>query len=142
MTGVGVNGNLRPQPAGEGNTLAVKHGAHSLALVQPRAQEIADHLRPHVPRYTERLEPLLNMTALWMARIERAEAWLAEHGDTDKKGRLQPIHARLSTWYSELRRCLAALGMDNTATLTGTGVRDMAMELARLAAGDGGASDG
>lgn len=126
---------------GEGNTLAVKHGAHSLALVQPRAQEIADHLRPHVPRYTDRLEPLLNATALWMARIERAETWLAEHGDLDRKGRLQPVHARLSTWYSELRRCLSALGMDNTARLGPVAAIDLARELAQLGTSDNGSGD-
>lgn len=126
--------NLHPPRFAPGNQDALKHGAYSLAAVQPRAQEVADALRAHVPRFTERLEPLLNMTALHAARIERAEAWLAKHGDLDRKGRLQPVHARLSTWYAELRRCLTALGMDNTGTVTSAAAVDLAMELVRVAA--------
>lgn len=134
--GVGMNprGNvatLEP-PFEPGNTAAVKHGAYSLAANQPRAQQIADELRPHVPSFTARLEPLLNMTALWMARLERSEAWLAEYGDVDSKGRLQPLHGKLSTWYAELRRCLVELGMTNTAVLRKMTLGDLAREIEQV----------
>ena len=111
--------------AGAGNQRGVTHGCHSPMQMRPRAQEIADGLRPIVPGY--------------QPHLERAEQWLDGKGYWTQAGKPRPPLVLLSTWQAEARRQLSALGMDNTAPRT-TGQFDLAALIAAARTVDGAAA--
>lgn len=72
-----AEGVLVPAPAPRGNHRALKHGSYARLRLAPRAQELADELRPLVPLYTPAHEPALQLLAMTLARCEAASVALA-----------------------------------------------------------------
>lgn len=106
-----VNG----QQAGEPGR-ATTHGAKADLALAPRAAELADYLREIVPARAESDEPTIRLLALILARVETANAWIAEHGIfTGKSGKVQPVLKALSTWENSAARLCDQLGLTPTA---------------------------
>jgi hypothetical protein len=90
-------------PFEPGNEAALRHGAHSLKLVEPRARELA----PAILEANAHLDSLRDghavmRLAVALARIERVWAWLAEQDDAvfsdTEAGEVHGVHERLSRW--------------------------------------------
>ena len=90
-----------------GNTNAVRHGAHSPRVREPRSHEVADAVLalPHVTEI-DRIgaEELGGMVAV----AEALDRDIAEHGVTDEKGRVRSVVAlrirvsgRIERWLRE-----------------------------------------
>lgn len=71
-------------PVGPGNTLGLRHGAWSRALVVPAAEAIVAALLPTLPSYLHetRYRPALHAYAVCLARIERVEQYLEDQAVT------------------------------------------------------------
>jgi hypothetical protein len=73
-----------------GNTNALKHGIHSPRVIEARAAEIEAELRGSFD-----LRPEYRLTAREVARniavLDATDDWLAEHGLTDRRGKLRPL---------------------------------------------------
>src|SRR5688500_8911891 len=70
------------EPFKHGNTLGLKHGGFVSPLrLQPRAEEIAEALRPVVPGYCEAFEPMVGIAATFLARAEVGLAAIARLDD-------------------------------------------------------------
>ncbi len=117
---------LRP-PFEEGNTAALTHGAWSPAVVEPKALEILEAVRPTVTWWTAADEPAVQSWARTEARVQLIHAWLVERGsELDADG--EPLGAanmltRLEKQAESLRNRLgldplsrARLGRDVAAT--------------------------
>ena len=90
-------------PFEPGNDAAVKHGARSPALVEPRARELA----PQILDANPHLDPMRDGAAVFrysvaLARIERVYAWLAEREDAvfddTESGTTHGVYERLERW--------------------------------------------
>lgn len=98
-------------PFEPGNELAATHGGYSELRLQPLREAAADLLRRLVPSYDQADEPTIRVIAGALARIELANAWLAEEGlFRGEAGELQPVLRALSTWENTALRGLVALG--------------------------------
>lgn len=110
--------NLR-EPFPPGNGAAIRHGAQAGAWrLAPRTLEIADTLRPLVPGYCDGDEVTLRLLALVLARLERAEEWLAEEGSIfrpGKRGEPFAVVRLMSTWEGQAAKLAAALGLSPAA---------------------------
>lgn len=93
-----------------GNKRAVSHGCYSLDLLEPKAKAIAEDLRELMPAYTPGDEPAIWVAALALARLQRAQADIDEHGLLDKRG-IRPIVKVIGNFQAEARRALEALSM-------------------------------
>ena len=102
-------------PFERGNQLARRHGATAMVTLAPRAEEIADGLREIVPARSEADEPTLRLLALVLARVEAANAWLAEHGVLRADGQPQGVLKALSTWENTAARLANDLALNPTA---------------------------
>lgn len=91
------------------------HGAQATLALAPRANEIANDLRSVVPARSPSDEPMILLAALVLARIERANAWLDEHGLLDETGAPQPVLRVLGTTENTAARLLDRLGCTPTA---------------------------
>ncbi len=120
---------------GAGNDLAVKHGAYATLKLGPRTTEIADELRPLVPRYRPADEPVLQLYALTLARVEAATRvlnYVDDHDADEVPGRLvgafvprpdadssasdfQRLRDDLKGWVRLARQLAADLGMTTTS---------------------------
>lgn len=105
-----------PNPAGPGNRRAVRHGAFSDSLINPRAREIAEevlHAHPHLD--ADRDGPALQRYAVALARVERVNEWLNEQDDPDfsnrEAGVTHPVLDRLSKWESQCDMAEHRLGL-------------------------------
>lgn len=98
-----------------GNAAALRHGAQATLALAPRASEIAADLRSVVPARSPSDEPTILLAALVLARIERANAWLDEHGLLDEHGAPQPVLRVLGTTENTAARLLDRLGCTPTA---------------------------
>jgi Phage terminase, small subunit len=99
---------------GEGNQLAVTHGAYSPAVLRAKVDELADEISSIVPASNEADQPTIRLLALALARIEAAHDWLQSqpHGlFRDGKGTPQPILKQLSTWENSAARLCDRLGL-------------------------------
>lgn len=63
-----------------GNTIALKHGAHSPRLVEPRAQAILDEVLPEVTWWRPSDLPAARAWATTEARVQLISEWLARAG--------------------------------------------------------------
>jgi hypothetical protein len=69
-------------PFEEGNTAALRHGAESARLVEPRARELAPQILAAHPHLDQQKDgPAIFRLAMTYARIERVYRWLAEQDD-------------------------------------------------------------
>ncbi|KNA92730.1 MULTISPECIES: P27 family phage terminase small subunit [Gordonia] len=81
----------RPPFFKDGNECALRHGAHSPKLVNPRRDEIVAGLRQAMPHLdNEGYGPQLSRYGTTLAQIERLDAWLEEHGVIGKGGSIKP----------------------------------------------------
>ncbi len=124
MSGSGIDerGEWRPVFAGQrppfeqDNDLAVRHGAHAVIRLAPRAEEIATQLRSIVPACSVADEPTISLLSLVLARVEAANEWLSEHGIfRDGRGEPQPVLRALSTWENTAARLADRLGLTPTS---------------------------
>jgi hypothetical protein len=82
----------------------------------PRSAELADDLRAIVPAVSDSDEPTIQLLALVLARVEAANAWLAERGIfVDGTGEPQPVLRALSTWENTAARLCDRLGLTPTS---------------------------
>lgn len=109
--------NVQPpkNPAGPGNTRSVTHGAHSELLIAPRAAEIRNRLRELVPAYTPSDDPAVTLLALQLARVERIEAHLDEHGLLDPDGEPRHVNKLWSACTNSAARLCDQLGLTPTS---------------------------
>lgn len=117
MTGARSLANLEP-PFEVGNSAAVRHGAQVASWrLAPRTLEIADSLRPLVPGYTDGDEVTLRLLALVLARLERAEEWVASEGmfRPGKKGEPFSVVRLMGSWESQALKLASALGLSPAA---------------------------
>lgn len=97
--------------AGPGNSRALTHGAYSTVTLAPRAGKLAEWLRSLVVAYRDEDEPAVQVAALALARLERAEADLTDNGLVDAKGELRPLVKVIGNFQAEARRTLEALSL-------------------------------
>jgi len=96
----------------KGNQVARKHGAYALVTLQPRATEIAAVLRELVPGWQPEFEPAVARLAVCEARIEQAEAAIAEEpNDPDR----QYLREELRRWIALALRFYCELAMTPAA---------------------------
>ena len=100
-------------PAGEGNTLALRHGSYALLQLRPRADQLAEGLRAAMgDSYEPRFEGALAGTAMVGAQLERAMGAIAEAARPADLARLdQDARGWMRLWLS----ALAALGLTPAA---------------------------
>lgn len=103
------------QPFEPGNEAAVKSGAEGALIVAPRAAELVAELRVLVPSGCDSDLPAITLLAWQLARIERANAYLAEVGLLDADGVPQPVLRVLSTFENSAARLMDQLGLTPTA---------------------------
>ncbi len=71
-----------------GNTLALKHGAYSTRVVEPRARAILAHVTVTAPAWLELVDSAaLDAWATAEARCAVLREWCDEHGLIDSKGK-------------------------------------------------------
>lgn len=105
-----------------------------MVTLAPRAEEIAADLREIVPSRSEANEPTIQLLALVLARVEAANAFLAEHGifRPGGKGEPQAVLKALSTWENTAARLANDLALNPTAQaklgLTVARTRDAAQD--------------
>jgi hypothetical protein len=97
------------------NRRALKGGWHSARVLAPRAEELRDEIASLVPAIGPSDEPAVKLLAWQLARCERANAWLDEHGLLTDSGAPQPVLRVLSTWENSAARLLDQLGMSPTS---------------------------
>jgi hypothetical protein len=95
-------------PFERGNTVAVKHGAHSLQRLGPRVDELAAVIRDLVPTYGPADEIAVRQLALALSRIEAAASALEEAAP----GAAPSLETAVRGWSHLVERQLAALGMN------------------------------
>jgi hypothetical protein len=119
-------------PFGRGNTAAVRHGAQATLALQPRAAEIADDLRLIVPAVSDADEPAIRVLALLLARLEAANAWLAERETifANKRGEVWPVLKLVGSWENSATRLFDQLGLTPTARAR------LGVDLSRLRQGE------
>lgn len=90
-------------PFEPGNKAAVRHGAQSPELVEPRALELAPLIleaNPHLDAVRD--GSAIFRYAVTLARIERVYAWLAERDDAVfadiEAGEVHGVYLRLEGW--------------------------------------------
>lgn len=84
-----------PRGARPGNSNAAKHGLASERQIRPVAARQRRNLLRQFGTRSRDLSPAarayLNLLARTTAKIELADAWLAEHGMIDQDGQVAPI---------------------------------------------------
>jgi len=114
-------------PFTEGNTAAVKHGATSDRLVEPRARELV----PQILEVNEHLDELRDGPGVYrycvvLSRLERAYTWLQAQPDSVFSSDLQASRAskapsphgvweRVEKWESQADRAEERLGISPLA---------------------------
>jgi hypothetical protein len=106
VSGVPARGYSWPPRDGtfeEGNQAAVKHGARSPALIEPRARELMPAIFEVNPQLDESRDgPAVMRYAICLARIERVLAWLSEQDDPVFEdvgsGKAHGVYERLERW--------------------------------------------
>jgi hypothetical protein len=105
-----------PNPAGPGNVRALRHGAFSDSLVNPRARELAEQVlaaNGHLDAMRDGAAILRYSTAL--ARCERVYCWLAEQPDDTfadvVNGLTHSVLDRLRKWESQCDTAERALAI-------------------------------
>lgn len=118
----GKIGNVQPPPAPAepGNTRALQHGAHSDRLVAPEARELAGAvLDAHAHLDPVRDAGPVARYATLLARIARAEAWLARQADPlfadAERGVPHSLVNQLDRWSSRAAAAERRLGLDPQA---------------------------
>lgn len=104
-----------PRPAERGNARAVTHGASAELQLAPRVEELRAMIAELVPVGTLADEPAITLLSWQLARIERANAYLDEHGLMDRRGVPRPVLKVLSTWENSAARLCDALGLSPTS---------------------------
>lgn len=72
---------------GKGNTAAQRHGAHNMAVIEPRAREIVIDLTERYPHLDTADTAIVFSYAKLIAQDERLTAYLDEHGEIFDLGR-------------------------------------------------------
>jgi transcriptional regulator with XRE-family HTH domain len=111
---------------GEGNELALKHGAYSSLKLGPRVAELADEIREVAPVYSPADEAIVRLLATTLSRIERASVAI-DVVDDKAAGKelaaytglsadsLQRLRSDLRGWINTARRLANDLGMTPTS---------------------------
>jgi hypothetical protein len=86
----------------------MRHGAYARHALAPLAAEHAEELRRLVPLYAESDEPSIRLLSIAMARIDRAEAALAQVDAASEDNPLAGFVGELGERVHELRRDLRA----------------------------------
>jgi hypothetical protein len=111
-----IDGSLEPVAGAEpGNRRAQKGGWTSVRVLAPRAEELRNEITELVPVHGPADEPAVRLLSWQLARIERANAWLDEHGLLDAEGSPQPVLKVLSTWENSAARLMDQLGLSPTS---------------------------
>lgn len=88
-----------PPPAPAGNLRAVRHGAHSPAIVEPVAQELATRIVEAAAYLAEpRFQPSVEAWSRAEAKCALLNAYLEDHGHLDRHGRPRPAFRLLREW--------------------------------------------
>lgn len=97
-----------------GNERGLKHGAYGQAIT-PRAEELREELLELVPVVSDADQPTVTLLARVLARLEKADAWVDEHGLFDRAGRTRPILKVIGGWESTAARLCDQLGLSPRA---------------------------
>lgn len=105
-----------PNPAGPGNLRAATHGAYSVALLTPRAEQIKQGvLEAHGHLDPAKDGPAVARYAVALARCERTWAWLAEQPDDTfsdlEQGTVHSPLDRLARWEGQCDAAEHRLGI-------------------------------
>jgi hypothetical protein len=95
-----------------GNRAAERHGGYSLAGLEDRGKEIAEEIRPTLPAGAVCDEPVLQLLALTLARVERGAAAIERVDDLSESLRLSHD---LRAWVNGARRLANDLGLTPTS---------------------------
>lgn len=95
-----------------GNTRSLRHGAYAVAVIQPRAQVIADALREDVPARSDSDDWAIVQLAHVLAQIEAFETEIARVGIAKAK---PSILKNLTAARNTAARAYDALGLTPTA---------------------------
>lgn len=102
-----------PTPYEPGNTAALKHGAWSPAVVEPKATEILEAVRPTVTWWTPADEPAVQAWARTEARVQLIHEWLVERGsELDAEGEVLGAANMLTRLEKQAEGLRARLGLD------------------------------
>jgi phage terminase small subunit len=96
------------------NERAATHGAYGQSIA-PRAAELRAELLELVPIVSDADQPAVTLLARVLARLERADEWIEEHGFFDRAGRVRPILKVLGGWETTAARLCDQLGLTPTA---------------------------
>lgn len=117
MTGTLANIQRDGKPvagADPGNERAATHGAYGQAIA-PRAAELREELLELAPVVSDADQPTVTLLARILARLEKADAWVDEHGLFDRAGRVRPILKVVGGWETTAARLCDQLGLTPTA---------------------------
>jgi hypothetical protein len=98
---------------GQGNDLAVKHGAWSPSVVEPLAVELIAAVRPSIEWWTPADEPAIHAWARTEVRIQRITEWLADRGsELDADGEALGAANMLTRLEKQAESLRSKLGLD------------------------------
>lgn len=96
-----------------GNTLSVRHGAHSPRLADERARRILDELSAEPPAWLESCDrAALAAWATAEARTELLREWLSKRAPLRRDGKPWPAEDLLLRWERRAADARARLGFD------------------------------
>jgi hypothetical protein len=104
-------------PFQKGHTHSMTHGGSPAAAwrLAPRAAELAEGIRALVPAYAPADEPLIQLCAMTMARIESMAEYVARLGPLDSRGRPRGVLRVLQSAENGCARMLSELGCSPTS---------------------------
>lgn len=125
-----------PYRVGEGNTLAMKHGAWSPSVVEPLAVEIIAAHRPECEWWTLADEAAIHAWGRTEARIQRITQWLEAKGsEVDADGEVLGAANMLTRLEKQAESLRSKLGLDPLSRARlGRDVAAGKVDLARLMA--------
>lgn len=112
------NGTWTPEfpgqrpPFDQGNQLATKAGDRALLKLRPRAAELAEVIKAHVPAWHDAYRPTLEAAALVAAQAEAAFAGLTDAADPSD---VRWLDERAARWSKLYLQHLSALGLTPAA---------------------------
>ena len=102
----------RHEPFGDGNVVALKHGAWSPRKVEPLAAELVERVTSGVAWLRNVDRPAVWAWARTEARVQLLSEWLADRGDLDDAGDVRPAADLLTRLEARAESLRARLGFD------------------------------
>lgn len=99
----------------KGNVGNLAHGGRATVIHQPRAQAIAESLRPHVPGYQDGDEPVLALLGLALARCDAMAGYLDGYEGIDEPEGTTRLRQELNQQMRNAAKFAAELGLTPTS---------------------------